>query len=61
MVQRPGELAGDEPDGAGAAAVGLDDLDDLLDAFAAIRPVRKTVSAEVLERLIDDFADLRHA
>jgi hypothetical protein len=61
MVQRPGELAGDEPDGAGGAAVSLDAIEDLLDKFAAIRPVKRSVSAEAFERLIDEFVALRHA
>ena len=37
----------------------LGDLDDLLDSFAAIRPVEMTVSGEALERLLDDFGTLR--
>jgi hypothetical protein len=62
MVQTPGELAGDEPDGPDATAtVSLDAMEDLLDVFAAIKPVRQTVSAGVLERLINDFVALRHA
>jgi hypothetical protein len=61
VVQVPGELAGNEPDRSDtAAAVSLDAIEDLLDAFAAVRPVKATVSAEALERLIADFVALRH-
>lgn len=39
----------------------MDAMQDLLDTFAGIRPVRKTASAEVLEGLINAFVSLRHA
>ena len=61
VLQTPGELAGDESDvEESASGFGLTDLEDLLDSFAAVRPVAKTVSAEVLARLIDDFVALRN-
>ena len=51
----------DEPElQESASDFGLSDLEDLLDTFAAVRPVAKTVSAEVLARLIDDFVALRN-
>ena len=60
--QMPGDLVADEPGMPnGASPFGLADLEDLLDAFAAVRPVVETVSAQVLERLIDDFVALRSA
>jgi hypothetical protein len=62
MSQSPGELAGHEAaDVDVESAVSLTDMEDLLDTFAAIRPVVKTVSAEVLEQLLNDFVALGHA
>jgi hypothetical protein len=62
VLQSPGELAGVESDlQESAPGFGLADLEDLLDVFAAVRPVATTVSAGVLERLINDFVALRNA
>jgi len=62
MLQTPGDLTGEEPGADGGRLhFGLVDLEDLLDSFAAIKPVTKTVSLEVLERLLRDFSTLRSA
>lgn len=62
LNQMPGELAGDEPEmHASMLEVGLSDLEDLLDTFAGIRPVVKTMPVDVLERLLDDFGAHRRA
>jgi helicase-like protein len=62
VLQKPGELPGDESDvPESGSGIGLADLEDLLDSFAAIRPVARMVSVEGLARLIDDFVTLRNA
>jgi hypothetical protein len=58
MLQTPGDLVSDEPTVAGSSDVGLADLEDLLDSFAAVRPVAAAVSAGVLGRFLDDFTAL---
>jgi hypothetical protein len=62
VLQTPGELNIEESDlEGGSSRFGLTDIEDLLDSFMAMKPVTKTVSAEALDRLIDDFVALRKA
>ncbi len=62
VVQTPGDLTGDTEENSDVfTTLNLHTLEDLLDTFAALRPVRKIVSAGALERLIDDFVALRQA
>jgi hypothetical protein len=58
VLQTPGDLVSDELTVDGLSNVGLTDLENLLDSFAAIRPVLASVSAGALERFLDDFAAL---
>jgi Helicase conserved C-terminal domain len=61
VLQIPGELTGEESDTeVGSSRFGLVDLEDLLESFVAIMPVKKRVSSQVLEGLIDDFVALRN-
>ena len=61
-LQAPGELARDDAETQESVSdVGLSDLEDLLDSFAAVRPLAKTATAAALSRLIDDFVSLRNA
>jgi hypothetical protein len=59
-LQTPGDMGGDDPEGADdTSSVGLSDLEELLDAFAKIRPVPKTIDTGALQRLLDDLTVLR--
>lgn len=62
QAQVPGDLAGD--DGVEAqpvSEVDLAGLEDLLNAFALVRPAVTHVPIEALSRLLDDFAAIRNA
>ena len=58
----PGDLAlGNIDADVDPSSVGLGDLQDLLDTFAAVRPIAKVVSVDEIKRFIDDFVALRDA
>jgi hypothetical protein len=62
IPQTPGELIGEELEAQSVSSrFGLADLEDLLDSFAPMKPVKKTISVEALERLLHDFSALRGA
>jgi hypothetical protein len=60
MHQEPGDLGPEILDVAeDARGIALGHLEDLLDAFTAVRPAPRKVSAGALEQLLTDFAALR--
>ena len=59
VLQVPGDLAGEAEELDGESPVALVALEDLLDAFATIRPVAATSSVESLNTLLDHFTTLR--
>jgi hypothetical protein len=59
-LQTPGDMAGDDADGTDETSrFGLTDFEELLDAFAKIRPVPTPIDIGALERLLDDFTALQ--